>query len=372
MKFFISTSDMQRAVKLLGVSAKMNTYSFEGQVLIKAKENSVLFISNNGNSGISCEFPAKVQEEGQVYVVYSKIKSFIMTFNPWNGEFGSKEFLIKKSKTKVLISVESIQNGKSSKSSINIEQINSTTNLPLVEMEEPNIIINSRIIKTAVDKLLYAVDSSGIEDFMMGIRLLVSENELVFTATNGRVVSEYITNASTNGKQGEYFLPYEFIMGMKRVILDDFELFIEVSKYKTKLHFDNIVFWSSGLSYRTWPDTNSVWSMFEKEMLINRDIILSGISSFVDLLDQDDYNRLTIETSDSMLNIKTDVSLFEYDGIENGDSFVVDVDGRDLINAILSVEDENIKLKYTDENNGIIVVSENEKQKSFVTNLSRR
>jgi DNA polymerase III sliding clamp (beta) subunit (PCNA family) len=363
---------MQRAIKLLGVSAKMNTYSFEGQVLIKAKENSVLFISNNGNSGISCEFPAKVSEEGQVYVVYSRIKSFIMTFTPWNGDFGAKEFLVKKSKTKVLISVESIQNGKSSKSSINIEQINSTTNLPLVKMEEPNIIINSRIIKTAVDKLLYAVDSSGIEDFMMGIRLLVTDNEIVFTSTNGRVVSEYITNASTNGPKGEYFLPYEFIMGMKRVILDDFELFIEVSKYKTKLHFDNIVFWSSGISYRTWPDTNSVWSMFENEVIIDRDTILSGISSFVDLLDQEDYNRLTLEIKDNMLNVKTDSSLFEYEGFESNKDFIVDLDGKDLINALLSVEDTNIKLKYTDENTGVIVVSENEKQKSFVTNLSRR
>lgn len=374
MEFFIGTSDIQRAIKLLGVTAKMNTTSFEGQIFIQTKENSVVFNSTNGNSGISCEFPAKIVTQGQTSVIYSKMKSFIMTFSPWNGEVGAKEFHFKINHPKLKISVEIFNfNNKASKSNINLEQIKASVHLPVLTIDKPNLILNSSIIKSAIDKALYAIDPHGIEDFMKGLRMHLVGDTITFTATNGKVVSDYVVSNESGLVEGEYFLSYEFIMGLKRILIDDTQLFFEISKQKIKISFDSILFWSNGLSYKRWPETERVWGLFDKTVEVNREILLAGLSSFIDILDPDDYNRVTFEMKEHKLSISTDSSLFEYPELNEDVTFVVDMDGKDLINSLHSLSDDEIKVKCLNEQSGIILEASGfDKQKAFITNLSRR
>jgi len=55
MDFRIETKEFQKIISLLGVTAKVNVSDFSGQVLIEANEdNTVLFVSNNNSTGISC------------------------------------------------------------------------------------------------------------------------------------------------------------------------------------------------------------------------------------------------------------------------------------------------------------------------------
>jgi len=374
MEFFISTSDAQRAIKLLGVTAKMNTTSIEGQVFIQTKDSSVMFSSTNGHSGISCEFPSKVITPGQVSLIYSKMKSFIMTMQPWNGEIGTKEFHFSSNPPKIKISVTSFHsNTKPSKSNLNLEQIKTSTHLPVVTIEEPNLILNSRIIKSAIDKALFAIDPNGTEDFMRGLRMCLANNTVSFTATNGRVVSAYVVSNEANLNEGEYFLPYNFLMGLRHILVDDSQLFFEISKQKIKISFDKILFWSSGLSYKHWPETDKVWALYDKSIEIKRDILLAGLSSFIDILDPNDYNRITMEMKEHILCLKTDSSLFEYPSISEDCDFVVVMDGRDLINSLNSLSDDDIVVKCLNESSGMIIETDGfDNQKAFITNLSRR
>jgi len=374
MDFFIAIGDIQRAIKLLSVTAKTNTTSFEGQILIQTKQSSVMFSSTNGNSGLSCEFPAKVTAQGQTSVLYSKMKSFIMTFSPWNQESGVKEFHFIINHPKLKISVEIFNsNTNSSRSSLNIEQIKASANLPIITIGEPNLILNSSIIKSAIDKSLYAIDSHGTEDFMKGMRMQLSKGNITFTATNGKVVSDYVVSNEAGLIEGEYFLSYDFMTGLRRILVDDTQLFFEISKQKIKISFDSVLFWANNLSYKRWPETEKVWALYDKTVEISREILLAGLSSFMDVFDPDDYNRVTVEMKEHKLFVSTDNSLFEYPDLSEDLSFVVDMDGKDLINSLHSLSEDDITVKCLNERSGIILESIGfDKQKAFITNLSRR
>lgn len=372
MEFFIRTSDAQRAIKLLGVTARMNVSSFEGQVLIQTGDDTVTFTSRNATAGLSFTVPAKITTPGQANVLYSKMKSFIMTFAPWDGEYGAKEFHFKVVTPKLKINVEIIhEEGRSSKSNLSLDQIRVSSFLSPVAMEEPNLILNSSIVKTAIDKASYAIDPAGTEKFTKGMRMMLRDGAITFTATDGKVVSDY--KVSNDGKidEGEYFLPYEFLMGLRRILVDDTQIFFDISKQKIKISFDNVVFWANSLSYDRWPATDSVWANFDKTIEIDREILLSGMLSFVDILDPDDFNRVTVEMKEKKLSLITDSSLFEYPDFEDTTEFIVDISGRDLINSLNSLSEDTIKLKCLDSSNGVILESEAfDEQKAFITNLT--
>jgi len=371
MEFFISTSDIQRAIKLLNVTAKMNVTSFEGQIFIKTGEDNVTFTSRNNNSGLSCVVPAKIITPGKFNVLYSRMKSFIMTFNPWDGEFGAKEFHFKVNHPKLKVNVEIFyENGNSSKSNLNLDYIKESAFLTPETVEKPNLILNSSIMKSAIDKALYAIDPQGTEKFTKGLRMVLKDGLISFTATNGVVVSDYKVANESGLEEGEYFLPYEFLMGLRRILMDDLQLFFDISKQKIKISFDDVLFWSNSLSYDRWPATDSVWGNFDKTVELKREILLSGMSSFIDVLDSDDFNRVTVGMKEKQLFLETDSSLFEYPVLDEDLEFLIDISGKDLINSLNAISDDDIKLKCLDSKNGLILESSGfDNQKAFITNL---
>lgn len=373
MEFCMSTSDAQNAIKLLSVTARMNVISYEGQVLIKAKEDEVIFISNNGKSGIRCTYPAKVTTQGECSVVFSKIKSFIMTFSPWDGEIGSKEFHFEVSTNKLLIDIETFYEDSSSKSNLSLNLMKISSFMDQFEMGDPNLILNSSIISSAINKTLYAVDSKSGVDYASGLRMLFTEDQIIFTSTNGKMVSEYSVSNDSTLKEGEYFLSYEFLVGIKRIITDNTQLFFKISKNKINLTFNNICFWANSLSYRDYPNYYTIFENFNKTFEARKDVLLSGLTSVTDVLDPEDFNRVTIEIKDNKFVLKTDSSLFECPGFENIEDITVDVDGMDLIKILQSVSDDYVKFKGTDASNGVTVESMgHEKQRAYIVNLIKR
>lgn len=375
MDFFIKTDVAQRAVKLLGVTAKMNTQSFEGQVLIKTLDSKVIFLSNNGTAGISCEVPADITTAGESTVTYSKMKSFIMTFLPWEGEVGARGFNFSTKDTKLNISTTTTQTGGTkTNSSLKLDQIKSSAFISVVTLNKPNLIINSSILKSAIDKSIYAIDSNSSVDYIKGLRMLVENDTIVFTSTNGKVLSDYTVVSKDSGlESGEYFLSYHFLMGLRRILVDDTQLFFEISSKKTILAVDAIIFWSSALSYKEYPNYSGIFKKFDKSIEVNRDILLNGLSSFVDVLNPDDYNRVTINFKNNLLSLKTENSLFEYPEIVEDAEFNFEVDGRDLLNTLYALSDDTIKLKCLDENHGVIFESAGyEDHKSYIVNLRKR
>jgi len=375
MEFFVKTHEAQRAIKLLSVTAKMNTTSFEGQIVIKAEEDSVLFLSNNGKTGISCKVPAKVVKPGEQTVIFSKIKSYIMTFAPWDGEIGVKDFhFISKPPHLHVKVINSHLDESTSKSNLKLDTIKAARFIAISTIDQPNLILNSSIIKSAIDKVLYAVDPNGPTAYIKGIRMAFSKDKINFVSTNGKLISEFIVKNENTIEDQEYLLKHSFIMGLRRVLIDDAQLFMEFSDRSIKVSFDNVLFWGESNVLKTYPNYQKMFDVFDKTVEINREMLVNGLSSFVDVLNGEDYNRVSLKVNDNKLSLSTDNSLFEYDNVGNKDiDFILDVDGKDLLNTLHSMTDDNVELKCLDEKNGLIVVSKGyDDQKAYVVNLVRR
>lgn len=380
MEFFVKTAEVQRAVKLLSVAAKVNTLSFEGRVLIRAEDDSVKFLANNGKTGVSYVVPAKVIASGETSVVYSKVKSFLMTFQPWDGETGAEEFhfTMENGKMDIKTNVKHL-NGQVAKSDLKADTIRSD-NIPRIDaVEEPNMILNSSIIKTAIDKVLYAVDPKNTQaSYAQCICMIFTESHVSFVATDGRVLCEYKVNNECDLKEGAYLLSHEFIMGLRRIIVDDVQLFWQIDKRIAKVDFDNIIFqgYIQSINLKSeYPDYSKQFTLFNSSVEIEREMIVSGLSSFVDVLDSEDFNRVSFQIKDKKLSIKTDVSNFEVEdtNLPEDTSIIVDVDGKDMLNTLYSMSDEDVAIKFMDETKGLVFDSIGfEKQKAYVTNLMRR
>lgn len=374
MEFALKADYVQQAIKLLGVTAKQNTVDFEGQILIKALDNEVLFLSNNGNSGISCKFPATITKQGHTSVIFSKIKTFLMTFSPWDGECGVKEFMFKSVDAQLHIDAEiHAQNGQPTKGNLKLATQKPSAFISEVFPQSPNLILNSSVMKSAIEKSLYAIDSSSLQDFVKGLRVFVKNGEIKFTSTNGSVVSDYTINNEGTLQDGEYFLSHEFLAGIRRLAMDDLQWFFELSDAKNILSFDNIIYWSKSTMYKEYPHYQEVFKVFDKSLVIDRDTVLSGLSSMEDVWNTDDHNRLTLELKDNKFIMQTDSSVFECPDMESSSAFSVDVDGKDLLNTFRSMSDAFITLKLSEETRGVIAESKGfEDHKAYLVCLTRR
>ncbi len=374
MEFYVKTEEAQRAFKLLGVTAKVNTTDFDGQILIEALPDSVLFLSNNGRSGISCEIPANVTTQGKATVIYSKMKSFIMTFVPWDGEIGAKEFHFtsKVGKLNVATSTKHL-NALETNSNLKLDQAKGSAFSSKVSLNEPTIILNSSIMKSAIDKGMYAIDSNSLTDYVKGLRMCVTDNAIRFTSTNGHVISDYVVTSEGTLKDGDHFLSYEFLMGLRRIIVDDAQLFLEFTKAKTVVALDNVVYWSTALHYKEYPNYMFIFEEADKEIEVDRETLLNGLSSFVDVLDDEDHSRVTISMHDNQLALKTDNSLFEYPGLTDSVEFSLDLNGKEMINTLHALGEDSLKLKPLGVTRGMIFESVGyEDHKSFIVSLKPR
>lgn len=379
MEFFIKTVDMQRAVKILSVVAKQNTTSFEGKVLIKTEEDSIKFLSNNGKTGISYVVPAKIVSTGETSVIYSKIKGFLMTFLPWDGEMGAEEFHFIKDKEKLVIKVSSKHtNGNTAKSNLKVDTLQSNDIPTIPDIDAANMILNSSIIKTAIDKVMYAVSPSNQTFFATCICMSFTPDFVRFTATDGRVLCEYKVKNECALKTGAYLLTHEFIMGLRRILVDDTQLFWEINEKTARVEFDNTLFqgYVKGVDINNdYPDYEAQFNLFENSVEIEKDLLLNGLSSFVDVLDGEDSNRVSFEIKNQTLILRTDFSKFEYENklLPEDLDIVVDINGKDMLNTLYSISDEEVAIKFINSTSGLVVDSLGfDEQKAFVINIARR
>ena len=379
MEFFIKTDELQRAIKLLSVTVRTNVDTYESLISLTTTDGGIRFTANNGKTGLSCVVPATVKSSGEIFVVYGKVKSFVMSVQPWTGTHGVEEIHFTSDQDKLKIRAIFINaDGSKFRSNLNADLVKSIPLPKLSLIEQPNLILNSSLLKTAVDKVIYAVDAKGPVLYTTGICMSFTSDSIKFAATDGRVLCEYIISNDSNLKEGAYLLPYECIVGLRRILVDDAQLFFEITSKSMKVEFNDILYTGQIISLkinRDYPDYAKQFTLFKQSVKVNRDIILYGLASFMDLLESEDYNRLSLSIANKKLVLKTEQAYFEYElsGIDDTVFVDVDMDGKDLSDTLYSIGSEIFYLKFIDEKHGIVFEAEGpEKQNAYIVNLFKR
>lgn len=378
MKFCISTSELQYIIKLLGVTAKINTVDVEGRIFIEATDKGVVnFFSNGGSTSVLYTIKdVKVEVPGEIAVLYSKVRSFITSFKPWSGESGAKEFCFDLKDSGLYIAVANTQtDGKVIKGKIKADRFPPESIQKPNQSDETTFILNSLIFKEAINKVVYAIDPQDFNKHaLQGMSVQFDNDYIYFAGTNGKVLSEYTVKNNSELKTGSFILKYDFIMGLRRVLMEETQLFFEINDKQINVKFDNVVFTGRLLVGYVYPEYKSILDAFEKEIILSKEVLMGNILPFMDILNPDDYNRLTFSIKNKQLTFENDYGKFTSEQeIDPSIDFIIDVNGILIKETIEHIKDDKILLKFSDETGCLIFDSSNFKdQKSLITHIRRR
>lgn len=378
MEFSIETKELQKAVRFLGIVSKANAPDFTGRVLIEANENNtILFVANNNSTSITVlSDKANVTTPGSIVILYSKIKTFINSFTPWNDTFGTKEFNFTcPDNEHVTIAVNNVyESGKKSKGKLKIRCYNDGRLQKPAPFVDTHFILNSNMFKKAIGKVVYAIDPNEIRAFIQGMNITFDKDDIYFAGTNGRILSEYKVKNSNELNEKNYVMRYDFIMGLRRAIGEETQIFFEIDGRSIKAKFDNVVFSGKLVIGHDYPNYKEVLENFSKTIMVDKDALISVLAPFMDILDSEDNNRLTLEIKDKKFQVYNDEASFECDfDVDYNGEFIIDMNGRFVFDTVDSIVDDKILIKFTDEKNVLIFDSGTfEDQRALITPIRRR
>ena len=377
MEFNIETEALQDAMKALSVVTRVNTADAEGRLLIRTNEdNTVSLVANNNSLALVVDVDkVEIKKQGSVSILYSKVKSFIGSFVAWNGEFGAKEFIFKESKNKLNIKVDNyFENGKKTSGNLHLELY------PTVMIQQPRafgeatFILNSSVFKQAVSKVIYAIDPGDIRQNIQGMFVSFDNDNISFTGTNGLMLSEYSVKNISTIKEGSYIFKYDFIMALRRMLTEETQVFFEVEERLVRARFDNMTL-SGRLVMSDYPEYKALFDQYKYSVVVNRDVFMNNIVPFMDVLNADDNNRLTLSIINNQLSFKNDYAdlVYSEEVPVDSKSFVIDINGVFMKQTVEAIKDDQLLIKFSDELGYLIFDSGNfQDQKALITPIKQR
>lgn len=377
MEFYIETGELQRAIKFLQVVAKVNEVGLPGRILIEANENnSIEFTVNSKPIAIThLARDVAVKTPGTISILYSKIKSFVTLSAPWNGTYGTKGFLFVAYGQDIKVFSDTVyEDGRTSKGKLKLDYFDPQMAIKPKSFNQPSFILNSNIFKTALSKIIYAIDPGETRPSIQGMNMRFDEENIYFAGTNGYVLSEYKVKNISNLTEGSFNLKYDYVMAVKRAVIEETQLFFEIDGGTIRTKFGDTCIYGSMVIGHLFPEYKKNLESYSNYVSLNKDVLSGILIQFGDVLDSDDYNRLTFSIKGNKLSVYNDYAQFEYDGdIEYQNTFEIDVNGVNMHNTVDAIKDDSILVKFSDNKSSLIFDSANfQDQKALILPISRR
>ena len=377
MDFSIETGDLQKAIKLLSVTAKVNVLDSTGMVLITAEEDGIItFLSNNKSTALSfTSNKTEVRVPGAAVIEYGKIKSFVSSFHVWNDKDGVKDFHFDLTDHFLNVSlVNTHENGKISKGNLKLKVYDVHMVREPDKFGKPNFVLNANIFRTATNKVLYAINPSDTRAFLQGMNVVFAKDEICFVGTDGQRLSEYKVKNISDLDEGMFLLRYDFIMGLRRVVDAEGQLAFEFDERSVRVAFDSVIFWGRTIIGHEFPDYKTILGSFEDSIVLDKEVLMSSLLPFADILNPDDNYRLTFALSNGEMLLSCDVAEFTYDGqVDFPGKFIIDINGQYMIQTIDVIKDDKITIRFSDDDGVLIFDSGNfNDQSALITPIRRR
>jgi len=380
MNFNVSTDSIQRAIKVLGVVVRANAVDATGRILIEAKDNSVMFMANNGATAMS--FVANdvdINEPGVVAIAYSKIKSFVSSFKPWSEEEGSgaKYFRFVSTERVTTVEVDNLYStGKSSTGELKLANSNPALIAKFPEFEKIDFTLNSTIFRTATNKVLYAINpqTDYNQAALQGMNIQFEDDSIFFAGSDGVVLSEYQIKNVSERIEGNVILQYDFVMGLRRLLADDIPLLWEINGNRVSVKFDEIVYTGRRIIGHEFPNYKPALEDYTDYINLSKEFLMGALYPFVDVLESEDNFRLTFEIKDKMLYIFNSQARIEAEqDITGGLNFSIDLNGKHMIQTIEAIKDDNILVKFSNSQGFAIFDSSTfNDQKALISSIKKR
>jgi len=383
MKFSISAQDLKRALNTCNEIAPASSAIAEEKtgVLVRAEGENAIFMSSDETSYIRVEVPAKVQKTGEALVRCLAVSSSISaTFDDFG--FDGEPNIVKvettsKSTLKVLGS-NRVREGKA---------LNHVRNFPLLNVGffiEPPVFEEKRATQfpafqfmDGLAKVSPAASKDDSKPHFNCISLTLTDNEVVFAATDGIQIAEFTKAAEVQGLRGSFILGLKFASVAAKLVnpaLDVVDIYVEEDNFFLKSGRTTLV---GTLINTSFPDYQPyVQTEGLKKAVFPRDAFLSVLSGMQPTVDAKSH-RLVIEAdaaglaSLSTSSITGEAERSDLD-VETPEDFVLHFDSTLLQSSLRQLKGEEFEFFFTQDAKGILLKSPKDDDfKAFICTLKK-
>ncbi len=374
MQFRILVDDLQNIISRLSNVVRINEESITGMMLIEVGDD-VKFKATDGSVSISIKGEhCEIVDKGKALVRFRDIKGYIMKFVPLIEDYGTKDFhFITDQNGGVIKTKTCFQSGKPSYRKLKFEIFNSEIYPIIKGFDDPQLIVNSEILKRGIGRVLHCINPSEVRKAITGLSVTITGNKIIFAGTNGVKLAEFEMDINADIDKKSHIFSYNFASILRNVLDDDAQVFMKFEGRYIYVKSNNIYLIGSLIIGESYPDYKPMFTL-DKIIRFPRVDFADSVHAIMDVLDPEDNSRLTLNFNDNTLTLKNDrvESVQEFEEIF-GANIDIDVNGEFLDSILKDFFGEQLEIHFTKGNNYIVFRSpENTKHTALLTVVKRR
>lgn len=374
MEFKIFVDDLQNIMSRLSNVVRINDDGITSMMMIEANDG-LKFKATDGSVNINITSEqCEIIEKGKALVRFKDVKGYVMKFIPLIEDYGTKDFhFIIDEESGVIKTKTHFQSGKPSYRKLKFEVFSSET-YPIVKgFDDPQLIVNSNILKRGIARVLHCINPGEVRKAMTGLCVTIEEERIVFVGTNGVKLAEFEMEINADITKKSYILSYNFASTLRNVLDDDAQVFMKFEGSHVYVKSNTIYMIGGLIIGESYPDYKPMFDL-NKMVQFPRVDFTDSVHSVMDVLDPEDNNRLSLKFEGSSLTLKNDrvESTQEFD-VPFETTIDVDVNGEFLDSILRDFIGENLEIHFREGNNYIVFKSpENVKHTALLTVVKRR
>lgn len=360
MKFSGLQENIKEGLLLVNhIAGKNINLPILNNVMIKASEGNIKFITTNLEIGIISYVRGKVETEGE-YTVDSKVISDYVSLLP------NKKISIELKESEIKVECENF------KTKIKGQSTEEYPLIPKIEKESCYKVVVGEF-KKALNKVIFSVSNNETRLELSGVFFNFENEKLILAATDSYRLSERSVKVKPVNKENtskNVIIPAKTLQEVVRILSslredneeDELEIYISESQVLFKTSSVEII---SRLIEGQYPDykqiipTNTKTTIIINKNELMRAVKASALFSKIGIndvsLDFPEGKNQTVITSESGQTGESVVNINSL--VTGGDNGVV-VNYRYLLDGLNSFEGENIKIEVIDNNTPCILKSE--------------
>ncbi|MET3617761.1 DNA polymerase-3 subunit beta [Peptoniphilus olsenii] len=345
MKIRINRKELAKHIQIVqkAISARTTMQILEG-IMLKAENNTLTLTATDTEISIRTKLSCIVEEEGQL-VIHSRL-------------FG--DIVRKLNNDLIDIKVENYNmNLRCGESIFNISTQNAEDypDLPRID-EYKKLTMSASEIKNIVKKTTFAVSQDETRIIFTGVLMDIKKDYINFVALDGfRMAIQKIEKEVDF--ETSIIIPSRSLNELVKILEDDYDVEIHISRNNIVFSFNNTVFYSTLLSGEFFNYNGLLRDNHDITCDVKKSEFQSAVERASLLAREDRANLIKLNIEDSSIEIKSNSEIgdvFEKVQTSNvNENLKIAFNSKYILDGVKILENEDILLNFTDSVNPLII-----------------
>jgi DNA polymerase III sliding clamp (beta) subunit (PCNA family) len=371
MEFKILVDEMQSVLSRLSHVVRLNEEGPTSMIMMEAGDE-LEFKATDGSTSLVITNEAEIIKKGKALIRFRDIKGYVGKFVPLMEDYGTKyfHFVVEDGKGSIKTKTQ-FPSRKPVYKNLKVQTFKDS--FPAVKgFEDPDIILNSVILKKGINKVLHCVNSDEVRRALTGVNVTIDTGRVVFAGANGVKLAEFGFDTVADIERKSYILSYGLASILRAIIDDDAQVFIKFEGRYAYVKANNVYIVGGLIINESYPDYKAMFEL-TNVLRIPRLDFSDTVNTVMDVLDPEDNRRLSITFSGNSLTLKNDrVDTTQDFGEPFGHDLDIDVNGEYLDSVLRDFTGTMIEVHFTEGNNYIVFKGDDENHTALLSVVKRR